>query len=200
MTALPEHSPEPRFPVIDEPLTIAEYLELGEPRSGYTELIEGSLLMSPSPKPRHNIASGRLYIQLTQQVPDHLEPIQDLDIDLQLNPPDQPGFSRRPDLVVVNRKALDRVDADGDIIRADEVLVVVEIVSPGSHRIDRVHKRGEYADAGIPHYWIVDLDKPVSLVACHLTEEFGYRDAPEATGMFTATDPFPVQIDLNALR
>jgi Uma2 family endonuclease len=30
--------------------------------------------------------------------------------------------------------------------------LVVEIVSPGSHRTDHVIKRGEYADAGIPHY------------------------------------------------
>ncbi len=28
----------------------------------------------------------------------------------------------------------------------------------GSQRTDRVIKHGEYADAGIPHYWLVDLD------------------------------------------
>ncbi|MCP2258401.1 putative restriction endonuclease [Streptoalloteichus tenebrarius] len=60
-------------------------------------------------------------------------------------------------------------------------------------------KSVEYADAGIPHYWIVDIEHPVSLVACHLTDEFGYQDAPAATGTFTTTDPFPVTLDLDQL-
>ncbi|MGH3611494.1 MAG: Uma2 family endonuclease [Pseudonocardia sp.] len=34
----------------------------------------------------------------------------------------------------------------------------MEVLSPGSHRTDHVAKRADYADAGIPHYWIVDLD------------------------------------------
>ena len=49
-------------------------------------------------------------------------------------------------------------------------------MSPGSHRTDHVIKRGEYADAGIPHYWIVDLDNPVTLIDCHPAAEFGYQD------------------------
>jgi hypothetical protein len=60
-------------------------------------------------------------------------------------------------------------------------------------------KHGEYADAGIPHYWIVDLDEPVSLLACHLAGEFGYVDGGAVTGVFRAAEPFPVEIDLDAL-
>jgi hypothetical protein len=63
-----------------------------------------------------------------------------------------------------------------------------------------VAKRDEYADAGIPHYWIVDPTEPVSLPACHLAGEFGYADDGSVTGRFTATEPFPVEIDLDALR
>ena len=78
------------------------------------------------------------------------------------------------------------------MIRAAEVLVVVEIVSPGSRRTDHVAKRSEYADAGIPHYWIVDLDEPVSLLDCHLAEGFGYQDGGSIAGVFTTTEPFGV--------
>lgn len=49
------------------------------------------------------------------------------------------------------------------------------------------------------HYWIVDLDPPISLVACHLTKEFGYQDSGVVTGEFRATDPFDVRIDLTKL-
>ena len=41
-----------------------------------------------------------------------------------------------------------------------ELLLVAEVVSPrsGSERTDRVQKVREYAQAGIPTYWIVELD------------------------------------------
>src|SRR5262249_52851032 len=33
--------------------------------------------------------------------------------------------------------------------------VIIEVVSPGSDKADRVEKMGEYAAAGIPFYWLV---------------------------------------------
>ncbi len=69
-------------------------------------------------------------MQLIPQLPDTMRVIQDVDIDQELVPADQPGLVRRPDLVVVNAKALDRVDRDSRLLRASDVLVVVEIVAP----------------------------------------------------------------------
>jgi Uma2 family endonuclease len=40
----------------------------------------------------------------------------------------------------------------------DGLVLAVEIVSPGSQTIDRLIKKDEYAEAGIPRYWIVDRD------------------------------------------
>jgi len=197
MTAMPAHSHEPI--AFDHLLTIAEYAALGETEPGYTELVEGRLLMSPSPTPKHNIALGRLYTQLIEQVPQALIVIQDIDIDLELVPPHEPGFSRRPDLVLVERSEVERVNSDGGILRASAVPLVVEIVSPGSRWIDNVDKRAQYAKAGIQHYWIIDISKPVSLVDCFLSEEFGYQDHQRATGTFSTDEPFPVTVDLEAL-
>jgi Uma2 family endonuclease len=180
-------------------LTVAEYLEIGEIEPGYSELVEGRLLMSPSPVPDHNYALFETAVQLRSQLPPGLEVIQDMDVDLQLAPPEAPGTVRRPDLIVVPHGARLRVRHEGGVIRASEVLIAVEIVSPGSKRTDYDHKRGEYADAGIPHYWIVDIDPPVSLLACHLAGEFGYDDGGAVTGTFTAAAPFPVEIDLDTL-
>ncbi|TCC01846.1 Uma2 family endonuclease [Kribbella soli] len=181
-------------------LTVGEYATLGEDDAGRSELMEGNLVMSPSPSPDHNMAALRIAVQLMPQLPQDLEVITDVDIDLELVPPDQPGFSRRPDVIVVRRSARRRVRTDGGLIRASEVLVVVEIVSPGSRRTDNVVKRAEYADAGIPHYWIVDLQEPVSLLACHLTDKFGYLDAEVVGGLFTGTEPFAVNLDLEDLH
>ena len=77
--------------------------------------------------------------------------------------------------------------------------LVVEIVSPGSHRMDNVIKHGEYGDAGIPHYWILDLDPPRSLHVWHLADEFGYQDSGTFTGQFTLLDPIKVDIDLGRM-
>lgn len=181
-------------------LTIDEYAALGETDNGYTELLEGRLLVSPSPAAKHNYAALALAMQLVPQLPEHLDVLPDLDIDLQLSPPGQPGWSRRPDLIISQRAARARVDAEGGLIRASEVLVVIEIVSPGSRRTDHVTKRYEYADAGIEHYWIVDLDPPVSLLAHHLAGDFGYADCTAATGVFTTTTPFPIRVELDRLR
>ncbi|TWF77928.1 putative restriction endonuclease [Pseudonocardia hierapolitana] len=85
------------------------------------------------------------------------------------------------------------------LLTVAEYLVIVEVLSPGSKRTDHVLKRSEYADAGIPHYWIIDIDPPVSLLACHLAGEFGYADDGAVTGAFTTAEPFPVEIDLDAL-
>lgn len=195
MTALPEpkNPPEPRL------LTVAEYAALGETESGYTELQEGLLLVAPSPRPNDNIASGELFAQLRPQTPADLRVIQDIDVDLELALPDKAGFVRRPDLVVVDRAATARIDAEGGLLRAADIRLVVEIVSIGSQRMDHVVKRGEYADAGIPHYWIIDLDQPASVVVCHLAGEFGYQDSMTAIGKVTLDEPFPMTIDLDQL-
>lgn len=172
-------------------LTVAQYLELDEPPWGYTELVEGRIVMSPSPHRRHNRAAYRLATAIEPQLPPGLEVLLDLDVDLQLVPADEPGFSRRPDVVITRR-------AEG-VVPARDVLIVVEVVSPGSVRTDHMVKRAEYADAGIPHYWIIDVRERPSLLACHLAGEFGYVDGGLVHGVFTTDDPLPVRLDLDAL-
>jgi Uma2 family endonuclease len=180
-------------------LTVGEYAALDEDGRTRWELQEGNLVMSPSPSPRHMIAGAELYAQLRNQLPGELCAVPDVDLDLQLAPDSQPGTARRPDLVVIRRSEFERVDRDGGLLRAEHTVLVVEIVSPGSRRTDTLIKRGEYADAGIPNYWIVDLDQPASVLACHLAGEFGYHDGGAVTGVFETTEPFPARIDLDVL-
>jgi Uma2 family endonuclease len=132
-------------------------------------------------------------------MPQELRAVPDVDLDVQLAPAGEPGTARRPDLVVVRRDEFDRVDREGGLLRAESTLLVVEIVSPGSRRTDTLVKRGEYADAGIRHYWIIDVDRPVSLVACHLAGTLGYQDAGAVSGVFEIEEPLVARVDLDAL-
>ncbi len=106
--------------------------------------------MSPSPVPDHDHAGSEMWLQDHDQLPQHLEAIQDVDVDLRLSPSAAPGFVRRPDLIVAQRGSRQRIRREGGVIRAGEVLVVVELVSPDSRRTDKIIKRAEYADASIP--------------------------------------------------
>jgi len=190
MTALPQPG---------KLLTIADYVALPEDDQRRWELLEGNLLMSPRPTPRHMIAVAQLYGLIASQLPPDLRAVPDVDLDLQFARADQPGTSRRPDLVVVSEAELHRVEDEGGLLRAATAVLVVEIISPGSRRTDTVIKRGEYADAGIAHYWIIDLERPTSLIAAHLAGEFGYQDSGEVTGAFDANDPFAIRLELDSL-
>ena len=191
MTALPFQRPQL--------LTAAEFAALPEATDGRYELQEGKIVMSPGPAPGHQFCQHRLQVLLDPQVPDDFRLLPTVDVDLELVPATRPGFVRIPDLVVVTRSGFERSHRGGGLLRAEEVVLAVEIVSDGSQRTDRMIKHDEYADAGIPHYWIVDIDDRPALTACHLAGEFGYVDAAPVSGTFTADDPFPVQLDLDQL-
>jgi Uma2 family endonuclease len=189
-------------------LTVADYVALPEDTSGTRfELVEGTLVMSPRPTTAHQLCIYEVQRQLHHQVPASLRAVAEVDVDLELVPSTQPGFVRVPDVVVVPREVLDRQREEGGLIRAREVVLAVEVISPGSRRLDTVVKHGEYADAGIPHYWVVDLGERgdrIQLTAHHLAGEFGSvgrsrADAGPVSGTFTATEPFPVRLDLDAL-
>lgn len=60
---------------------------------------------------------------------------------------------REPDLLVLLNEHIHRLTTQGLVGPAD---LVVEILSPESTTRDQQEKRREYAEAGIPEYWIID--------------------------------------------
>lgn len=189
MTALPDYR---------TPLTAAEYAALPEDTDHRYELQEGWVMMSPRPVPDHQDGIALLRDQLLPQLPDH-KVLQEVDVDLELAPPTRPGTVRVPDLVVVGRSAFERVRRERTLLRAGEVVLAVEFLPPGSTRIDRLVKHHEYAEAGIGHCWIVDLDDGPSLTACHLAGGFGYQDAAPERGLLVTDAPFALRVDVAAL-
>lgn len=75
------------------------------------------------------------------------------DYDAVLSPRAARGTVRVPDLIVRARAAGPPAN-HGDLTG---IRLVVEVVSPGTVRTDRVAKRREYAAAGIPAYLVVDV-------------------------------------------
>jgi Uma2 family endonuclease len=65
----------------------------------------------------------------------------------------------------------------------EHVVLAVEVVSPGSESTDREVKPREYAEAGIEHYWRVEID-PEIVVHTFRRGDHGYVE----TGVFSAGD------------
>ncbi|HSJ07025.1 MAG TPA: Uma2 family endonuclease [Longimicrobiales bacterium] len=59
----------------------------------------------------------------------------------------------RPDLVYVPAGRLAGITTRGVEVAP---ALVVEVLSPGSERIDRVLKPPRYAEPGVPEYWLAD--------------------------------------------
>jgi Uma2 family endonuclease len=57
-----------------------------------------------------------------------------------------------------------------------DLVLVIEIVSPGSEAMDEVTKRREYALAGIPQYWVVDRDSAQTVTLYRLGNADGYEE------------------------
>ncbi|WP_063016424.1 Uma2 family endonuclease [Nocardia niwae] len=146
----------------DHLLTLEDWIALPEDSSRNYELVEGVLVVSPRPVLRHQFAVWRLAAQIHPQLPNELAAVGEAELVVD---PTQPPTVRVPDVLVIRRKAL----AD-DVARVhpEDVKLAVEILSAGSRRTDRVTKFFEYAEVGIEHYWLIDLDEPASLSAYRL--------------------------------
>ena len=91
---------------------------------------------------------------------------------------------RSPDLIVWGK-----TQADGIWLPVTDVLLVVEIISPGSEATDTVAKRTEYAGAGIPQYWTVDQDPAQTVTMYHLEADQYQARAPMPLAWVLNTSP-----------
>ncbi|WP_106595925.1 Uma2 family endonuclease [Dyadobacter jiangsuensis] len=118
-----------------------------------TQIINGEEVMSPSPKMPHQSASGELVFLLTSHVKTHcLGRIFTAPFDVIL---EQDYNHLQPDIFFVSNANRDIMQ---DWIRGVPDLVV-EIVSPGSKKMDMVIKKDIYERYGVPECWIVFPEK-----------------------------------------
>lgn len=162
----------PSYP--DHLLTLDEWAALPETEQHQLEVCEGVLVAVPRAGAAHDHAEMTLAMQLDDQLPADLCVLGGVEVLVS----ERPLTVRSPDVIVVNRAL---VDADPDRAPVAEVRLVVEVTVDGSARTDRVTKFSEYAEAGVPQYWIVDLEGP-PVVAVFTLDEGWYRFDGEHTG------------------
>jgi Uma2 family endonuclease len=163
------------------------------PEDGHRrELIDGVLIVSPSPTNFHQTIAGCLMFVLRTSCPPEYDVTQAVEI----------RISRRrsltPDVLVV----LDPAAARGPSkFEPHEVVLAVEVMSPSSVTMDRVAKPALYAQAGIPYYWRVETDGGIVVFAYRLDP---VTEIYEETGRFDTAihlgEPWPIDIPLAQLR
>lgn len=174
-------------------LTLADWETLPEDELCRVEASEGILVVTPNPHPRHQNAVHELVATLRRQLPDSMVALPECDVLLSLDP----LTVRAPDVLVVSAPAY----ASGvPRFAAGDLVLAVEIGSPGSARMDRVTKASEYADAGIPDYWIVDLTAGAALTCLRLDPAGHYEVTGEHRGRaMVEVDGARVMLDLDSL-
>jgi len=142
------------------------------------ELSDGVLVMTPRPAPRHQYVVKRVADALEDQLPSELVPLIDVEVPIRRGPA---ATHRAPDVVVVPRAVL---ALESPLVDPADVLLAVEVVSPGSVSTDRILKVQEYASVGIPGYLIIDLISH-ELLAHELPEPGSYAATAGAPAAFT---------------
>jgi Uma2 family endonuclease len=173
-----------------ERITAEQYDSWSEDQCAGIEVADGMVVVSPSASKRRNRLARLLANALDAAGGDDWNADTDFDVRLQ----DVPLTNRRPDVVVYRADTIDLSPT-----RPDHVLLVVEVVSPGSETTDRVVKVDQYAKAGIPFYWRVEqTPTDVALVYTYVLDAATgrYREGEVHTGAVAASVPFAVTVDL----
>jgi Uma2 family endonuclease len=158
------------------------------------ELIDGSLIVSPSATIDHNTVARWI-----AQILEDTCPAGDLVVGTDQSATIDDHNEPRPDVIV----------APAEFLRLSPfpmagTQLVVEVISPTSVLRDTEIKRALYARARVPAYWIVvpDAHEPtISLAELVLDEADGsYRFVTHySTELFETRVPWPIRIDLPAL-
>jgi Uma2 family endonuclease len=126
---------------------------LNAPENKVAEILDGELVLSPRPAPRHSVASSRIGAALGEPFdrgrggPGGWWILDEPEIHLgdQVVVPDLAGW-RRERMPSIPELAFFPLAPDW----------ACEVLSPSTERIDRGRKLRIYADAGVPHLWFVN--------------------------------------------
>ena len=150
------------------------------------ELVDGGLLVTPPPELRHDEAAMALRDLLRDATPSALRVLTAAGVHF-----DRRNY-RLPDVLAYDRAASAR-----GRIEPQDLLLAVEVMSSSSLSTDRVTKPAQYAAAGIPHFWRLELD-PLVLVI-HRLVGAAYEETARFSDDVVVTEPVELAFHLAGL-
>lgn len=187
--------PPARIPMpLDWVWSVAELDAVQDDVPYRVEVVDGMLVVNPPAHPWHNHVAVSICGALKAAAP----PGAWAYFGAEIRQGDDESVHRSliPDVMVAPKRLLDE---RAHYARPIDVPLVVEIVSPHSELFDRRVRPVLYADLKIPSMW--RIERNLTLVEYRLAAE---KD-PEIVrtvhgGTFTTDVPFPITLDLDALR
>jgi Uma2 family endonuclease len=138
------------------------------------QVVDGVLVLMPSPSFQHQEILGRLFMALSIFVranPIGKVCIAPLDVVLRA---ERPAVVLQPDLLFISHERKAVITAPNVQGAPD---LVVEILSPGTARLDLTRKKQLYAEYGVLEYWVVWPD--VDRVEVYRSRESGSFGQPQ---------------------
>jgi Uma2 family endonuclease len=143
---------------------------------------EGALSVMPPPDSEHAAIASRLFAWLLMAGWPAEQILQAVGV--RITGPEFDG-GRIPDLTLWSRPQPRTVWS-----ALTDLILVVEIVSPGSAAMDEVIKRREYAAAGIARYWVVERDVAQTVTLYVLGPDKAYEESAKMPlAWLLQTDP-----------
>jgi len=169
--------------------TEQQYLRLTEQTNHLIEFTDGSIEVLPMPTSRHQTILLLLYERFKTAVQPTGGKVLVAPLRLRL----RPGKFREPDILLL-RSAGDPRYQDAFWLGAD---LVVEVVSPDRPERDTEERVRDYAEAGIPEYWIVNpLNETITVLAleeqAYALHGIFHRDQRAISKLL---DEFGIQVD-----
>ncbi len=131
------------------PRTLLEVFKM-LPEGTCAELIDNSLYMSPAPTLSHQDITGTLYSSILVYLrKKKIGKVFISPIDVFINRDN----AFQPDIVFVATVNFSILKEDGIYGAPD---LVIEILSPGTKKLDLTKKKDAYEKAGVKEYWVVD--------------------------------------------
>lgn len=158
--------------------TIDDILAL--PEEEHAELIDGQIYYQAAPSRKHQEISGELYAAIHEYIKKNGGPCKVYHAPFAVLLNDDDSVYIEPDIsVICDRNKLSDRGCEG----APDW--IIEIVSPGSRRMDYMIKLFKYRTAGVREYWIVDYAKDMVMA---------YNFEKNEMETYTMSDKVPVGI------
>lgn len=164
--------------------TIEDVLNL-PPDAPRVELVNGVILVVPSPTEDHQDIAGLIWMWLRTHAPRDFKAVQAVGVAVAAD------HTYEPDVVLRHAGG----HGNRHFFTADQVVLVVEVVSPHTRARDRFGKPAEFAAAGIPFFWRVEQN-PIHVYAYRLGPSSTYELAADSSDVLELDEPFPLKLPI----
>ena len=167
-------------------------MEIPEGDTSIYELINGNIMRRASPHSRHQIVQANLMRHLGNFVFDkQLGRVLGAPLDVVFSEND----ATQPDVLFIKKEREKIIEWDGPVWGSPDL--IVEIISKGTGKHDRVDKFQQYEKFGVSEYWLVDPANQAVQVYFLEDKQYVLQQFQEDEGLVKSKFLGGFEIDLN---